>query len=82
MVAGWEGDGRVVREEAAASEQNSVTDVKISDRDLVRVRPPRVGLGRSRRRALTFMSWATPGKLLTISVPRLVCKMRVRVSAA
>ena len=45
MVAGWEGDGRVVREEAAASEQNSVTDIKISDRDLVRVRPPRVGLG-------------------------------------
>ena len=32
MVAGWEGEGTVVREEAAVSEQNSVMDIKISDR--------------------------------------------------
>lgn len=38
MVAGWEGEGRVVREEAAVSEQNSVMDIKISDREFVRAR--------------------------------------------
>lgn len=40
MVAGWEGEGErsTVREEAAVSEQNSVMDVKIPDRECVRAR--------------------------------------------
>lgn len=45
VVAGWEGEGKVRREEAAASERNSATDVKISDRELVRAWRLRVGLG-------------------------------------